>query len=174
MSTAHATITFHRTDPEREATILAALRVHGFRFEYVDSVTAPLRIFRAYGTRDADTLICDQLGTLMRRLDPSAVFTICQDPNNQFVGQRLTSDPDLGDYCCPADEEGTPLLPVTELRRAVDAARRAVTAGVDAATAFVELDRLAGGPWWRRLDELHARGTDSTGSAGTTASSTAA
>ena len=162
MSTAHATITFHRADPDREAAILAALRVHGFRFEYIDSVTAPLRMFRAYGTRDADTMICEQLGTLMRRLDSSAVFTICQDPNNEFVGQMLVSDPDLGDYCCHADEEGTPLLPVTEVRRGVEGARHAVTAGVAAATAFAELDRLTGGPWWRRLAELRTQNTADT------------
>ena len=174
MSTAHATITFYRADPSREATILAALRVHGFRFEYIDTVTAPLRLFRAYGVRDADTMICDQLGTLMRRLDSRAVFTICQDPNNEFVGQMLTSNPELGDYQCHADEEGTPLLPVTEMRRAVDAAWRAVAAGVDAATAFAELDRLTGGPWWRRLHDLRTPDPASTDTTAGATSGTAA
>lgn len=169
MSTAHATITFHRAHPDRERTILAALRVHGFRFEYIDAVAAPLRLFRTYGVRDADTLICDQLGTLMRRLDRSAVFTICQDPNNEFVGQMLTSDPDLGDYYCHADEEGTPLVPVTEMRRALAAAQLAVGAGVDAATAFTELDRLTGGPWQRRVDELRSPGTHATSTTAGTA-----
>lgn len=167
MSTAHATITFHRFAPEREAAILAALRVHGFRFEYCDTVTAPLRLFRTYGVRDADTLICDTLGTLMRRLDRSSVFTICQDPNHEFVGQLLTSDPDLGDFCCAADEEANPLLSVVAMQRATDAARRAVAAGGDAATAFGELDRLSGGPWWRRVDELHGHATSNTTSTDT-------
>lgn len=171
MSTASATITFHRVNPDRESTILAALRVHGFRFEYIDAVTAPLRLFRAYGVRDADTLICDQLGTLMRRLDRSAVFTICQDPNHEFVGQILTSDPELADYLCHADEEGTALVPVTEMRRAVKAAQLAVAAGVDAATAFTELDRLTGGPWRRRIEQLRVPGADTTG---TTTGGTAA
>lgn len=156
MSTAHATITFHRIDPERESTLLAALRVHGFRFEYVDTVTAPLRLFRTYGVRDASTLICDTLGTLIRRLDRTAVFTIGQGPNEEFVGQLLVSDPDLGDFSCAADEEGTPLLAITALQRSVEAARNAVSAGVPAAAAFTELDRLTGGPWWRHVDALLA------------------
>ena len=167
MSTAHATITFHRADPDRESTILAALRVHGFRFEYIDAVTSPLRLFRAYGMRDADTLICDQLGTLVRKLDRSAVFTICQDPNNEFVGQLLVSDPDLGDFHCHADEEGTPLVPATEVRRAAETAHHAITAGVRAPAAFRQLYRLTGSPWWQRIDELRA------GSAETTTTTTA-
>lgn len=156
MSTANATITFYRADPEQAPTILAALRVHGFRFEYVDTVTAPLRLSRPYGTRDADTMICEKLSTLMRRLDHTAVFTICQDPNHEFVGQTLTSDPDLGDYCCAADEEATPLLPATEVRRATETARLAVTAGVETAAAFRELERLAGTPWQHRITAAQA------------------
>lgn len=167
MSTAHATITFHRIDPERESTLLAVLRVHGFRFEYVDTVAAPLRLFRTYGVRDTSTLICDTLGTLIRRLDRTAVFTIGQDPNEEFVGQLLVSDPDLGDFSCAADEEGTPLLPITALQRSVDIARSAVSAGVPAAAAFTELDRVTGGPWWRHVDALLAARTNSTtGTAG--------
>lgn len=174
MSTAHATITFYRFDPAREHTILAALRIHGFRFEYVDTVAAPLRMSRTYGVREASTLICDQLGTLMRQLDRSAVFTICQNSNHEFVGQVLTSDPELGDYVCPADEEGAVLVPAAEMRRAVNAAQLAVAAGVGAATAITELDRLTGGPWQRRVEELCDHSADARTSASRTASGTAA
>lgn len=156
MPTAPATITFHHADPGHAPTILSALRIHGFRLEYSEAVTAPLRLFTAYGVRDASTMICTQLGTLIRRLDHSAVFTICQKLTGELVGQKLVSDPDLGDHVCPVDEEGTELLAVDTLRHTITAAREAITGGGDPAGAFTALDRLIGGPWQRQIALLRA------------------
>lgn len=156
MPTAPATITFHHADPDRAATILAALRIHGFRLEYHEAVTAPLHLFTQYRVRDASTMICTQLGTLIRRLDHSAVFTISQELTGEFVGQKLISDPDLGEHVCPIDEQGAELIAADTLRHTITAAREASTAGGAPADAFTALDRLTGGPWQRQIALLRA------------------
>lgn len=156
MPTAPATITFHHADSGRVATILAALRIHGFRLEYSQVVTVPLRLFTQYRVRDASTMICTQLGTLIRRLDHSAVFTICQELTGEFVGQKLISDPELGEHLCPVDEEAAELIAVDTLRHTITAAREAITPGGDPADALAQLDRLIGGPWQRQIALLRA------------------
>ena len=156
MPTAPATISFAHVNPARAATILAALRIHGFRLEHTDPVTSPLRRFTEYGVRDATTMICTQLGALIRRLDHSAVFTIGQEPTGEFAGQQLISDPDLGEHLCALDEEGTELITVPALRHGIDTARHVLAAGGAPADALTDLDRLTGGPWHRQLALLRA------------------
>ena len=157
MPTAPATITFAHANPDRAATILAALRIHRFHADGHGPATAPLRMFTRYRVPDVTTTICSGLGTLIRRLDRSSVFTVRQNLCGEFAGQQRISDPDLGDFFSALEEHGDELITARELRHGIDTARLIAAASTPVA-ALAELDRLTGGPWHRQIALLRAKG----------------
>jgi hypothetical protein len=154
MSTSHAIITFHRADPTRVTELIELLTGEGFRHEFGgDEITTSLELFHTYGQHHAARDICQALPDRIRRINPSSGFTIWSGPNSDYSGEQITCDPDLGDFTSPADENGHPLLPAGDLRRALDAAFAA--SGTTATQVGLErLDRLIGGPWRRHIAAL--------------------
>lgn len=153
MHTAPTTITFHRADPAHVHELLDMLDGDGFRFEHSSAVVAPLHLFRAYGKHHAGTDICALMPPRVREIDPRAGFVICQDPTDEFAGDRIVCDPELGDFASAADGEGQPLIAETTLRAAIDEARAAIDRG-EPDHAIEVLDRAGGGPWRRHIEQL--------------------
>ena len=50
------------------------------------------------------------MGHAIRELDPSAVFEICQDPGENFAGQRIVFHPEYGEHHSAGTRDGAALL----------------------------------------------------------------
>ena len=152
MSTAPVAIVFHHFDPDTEPALLGLLRERSFRRRFSEPVTE-LWLREPYG-KHTDSLVPELL-TAIRDLDPTATFQIAQSPTGDLRSDRVVVDPELGEFHSDVDDDNTPLLRVEDLIDTVAAAQRQVTHGAPPARVLTEFDRAVGGPWQRRLAQLH-------------------
>lgn len=154
MSSAAATIEFHRADPQRLTDLAILLIGEGFHHRHTSTeIDAPLRLFEVYLRDHAPVGFGRRLAAGIHRVDPCAGFTFHHEAVPERAAEQITSDPDLGEFTSPADELGEPLIPAHALQRALDPARHG---RIGAEELVRRVDQLCGGPWRREIERLDA------------------